>query len=172
MMFRIFAIFLAFLQICFGFLPKDLAQILQTQTKGEFKQTKIIPNFDFNITSFGEFELNKNTLFWSVLSPISSQIKINKDGIFEKNGEIWHKINSQGVDIFLDLLSLDFANLEKKFEIKLNGSPNSWQIELVPRGAILRQIFTNIEIFGSNFVKKIILNETNGEKTINEFDIK
>ena len=62
--------------------------------------------------------------------------------------------------------------LKAEFDINLVGTKESWKLNLMPKGYLISKIFKNIEISGSNYVKKIVLREINGDETINEFSIK
>jgi len=97
-------------------------------------------------------------------------IVINERGIFQKSGNQLIKID-QNFDkkLFLSIIKLDKAELEKEFIFKISGNKNNWKIELTPKNMLLKQIFTRILVGGDKFVKKIVLNEVSGDKTVNDF---
>ena len=70
----------------------------------------------------------------------------------------------------LDLLGGNTQGLEKQFDLKLNGNEKKWTLTLTPKTAITRQIFNRIEINGDTLVRKIELDEKQGDKTIMQFN--
>ncbi|MGB2553607.1 LolA family protein [Campylobacter sp. MOP51] len=141
---------------------------------GNFTQTKILKGFNNTFKSYGSFSLNENELLWQNSKPISSTLIINKDGVFQKNGDDLIK-TGQNFDekLFLALVRLDESELKKEFEYKISSSSKGWDIVLTPKNLLLKQIFTQISLSGDEFLKRLELDEVSGDKTINEFyDIK
>ncbi|QKF60780.1 LolA family protein [Campylobacter curvus] len=164
--------------LAIGLLAGDLEELrssIKTQNvKGNFTQTKILSGFDKPFKSYGSFALKDDELLWDTSRPIVSHVVINKEGIFQKNGKDLVK-TSQNFDegLFLSMVKLDTNELEKEFDIKFEGDiKKGWRIALEPKNLLLKQIFTQISIFGDKFVRKIELYEVSGDKTINEFEIK
>ncbi|MGN6898285.1 LolA family protein, partial [Neisseria sp. P0015.S002] len=59
--------------------------------------------------------------------------------------------------------------LEKQFDLKLNGNEKKRTLTLTPKNAITRQIFNRIEINVDTLVRKIELDEKQGDKNIMQF---
>ena len=102
---------------------------------------------------------------------------MRSDGIMQWNGSQWvnpnaSKLNGQSrqIKLFLDLLGGNTQGLEKQFDLKLNGNEKKWTLTLTPKTAITRQIFNRIEINGDTLVRKIELDEKQGDKTIMQFN--
>ncbi|MDO5046509.1 LolA family protein [Campylobacter sp.] len=154
---------------------EEIKSGIKTQDiSGNFTQTKILKGFKNEFKSFGSFELSQAELLWSSKKPIVSQVVINKDGIFQKNGEELVK-TTQNFDekLFLALVKLDESELKKEFDYEILSLNEGWRIVLTPKNILLKQIFTQISISGDKFVKRLELDEVSGDKTINEFyDIK
>lgn len=158
-------------EILFGISFSELKNNISiNNVYGDFNQSKIISGFNMPIKTSGSFRLYNNELFWYTKKPISSEIKINKDGIFLKENNTYKKTNDNGAkSIFIAIFSLDEKRLQKEFDIVLNGDHNSWNMILKPKNIFLKQIFDFIEIIGDKYIKKLIINEVSKDKTISEF---
>ena len=141
------------------------SQIKTQNISGDFAQTKFLSGFNVEFKSYGKFELSQSELLYDTLSPV-----INERGIFQKSGNQLIKID-QNFDkkLFLSIIKLDKDELEKEFIFKISGDKNNWKIELTPKNLLLKQIFTRILVGGDKFVRKIVLNEVSGDKTVNDF---
>ena len=109
--------------------------------------------------------------------PFETTLRVRSDGIMQWNGSQWvnpnaSKLNGQSrqIKLFLDLLGGNTQGLEKQFDLKLNGNEKKWTLTLTPKTAITRQIFNRIEINGDTLVRKIELDEKQGDKTIMQFN--
>lgn len=161
------ALFLCtFFSFLFAFDIQDLKLLQKNYISGKFTQIKQISGFKNELKSNGFFELKDRTLFWNMQEPLKSSIKIDSNGIFELVDSKWVK-NSRDYDkgLFLDIIDLNFANLAKNFDMNLSGDSKKWELLLTPKGQMLKKIFKNITIKGSNFVEEIILIENNGDST-------
>lgn len=157
---------------CFCFEIDDI-NFKTEQISGDFNQSKILVDFG-EIKSSGIFQISKDEIFWTTKKPILAEIKINKEGIFEKQNGIWIK-NSYDFDkkLFLNILNLNYDELKKDFDINLQKNGKKWKIKLNPKGKILQKIFENIEICGENFIENFNLTEKDGDKTlINFYNVK
>ena len=76
---------------------------------------------------------------------------------------------SQQIKLFLDLLGGNTQGLEKQFNLALSGTEKQWTLNLTPKTAVTRQIFNHIVISGDSVVRKIELDEKQGDKTVMQF---
>ena len=74
------------------------------------------------------------------------------------------------IQLFLDLLGGNTQGLEKQFDLALSGTEQQWTLQLTPKTAITRQIFTRIGISGDTVVRKIQLDEKQGDRTVMQFE--
>lgn len=143
----------------------ELKEYLKQSVHGDFYQEKRIVGFPQSIKTQGKFIIENRELVWQTQIPIQNTIKINSNGIYVLSPQkIWEKKDQQyDKQFFLDLIDLDFAQLQKNFNIKLSGTLSSWHIDLVPTGIILPKIFKTIKISGGKFIQYILLEEGNGD---------
>jgi len=146
-----------------------LAQTLQKpqNVQGNFVQQRQLKSLSKPMTTSGSFTLvPQKGLLWKMQKPFETTLRVRSDGIMQWNGSQWvnpnaSKLNGQSrqIKLFLDLLGGNTQGLEKQFDLKLT-----------PKTAITRQIFNRIEINGDTLVRKIELDEKQGDKTIMQFN--
>lgn len=147
---------------------------LKAGISGKFIQSKHIAGFVKPIKTSGGFTLDKNQLIWSAKSPIKSDTKITKEGVFILASNGWQKSKSN-VDskLLVAIFGLDIDELKKSFEISLSKQDTGFSLLLLPKSLLLKQIFQKIKISGDTQVKNITITETSGDETVNEFyDVK
>lgn len=146
-------------------------QLSYSQIQGNFTQEKRIQNLPHSIKTTGYFSITKKTLLWETKTPIPSSVKITNEGIYTLENGQWHPMgNSYSKQFFLSLINLDFAELQKNFQLLPQGNLEQWQIQLQPTGAIIRKFFKEIYIRGNHLVKEVVLEEANGDITTIRFD--
>lgn len=139
---------------------------------GSFVQEKHLRALAQPLTSSGRFELTtEQGLLWQLLSPLQRDYRIDEHGIAQRTPQGWQKQPGRDAaayqsKLFLALLRGDRQRLEEDFQVSHQGDANAWQIELVPRSALLQQIFSRITVQGGAQVERIELFETQGDRTL------
>ncbi|GKH60028.1 hypothetical protein CE91St25_03640 [Campylobacter ureolyticus] len=167
------ALFFVVLTSGFGCDEVRLKEMIKfTQVSGDFNQTKILKSFKNPLISKGVFKIYDNTFEQNTTTPFKASIKVDKSGVFEYRNGKFVKINSNfNEELFLAIFTLDFKKLQKNFNYEISFD-DGWNVALKPVG-IISKVFSKIEIYGKQYVEKIVLNEINGDKTIyNFFNIK
>ena len=161
-----------------AFSPAELAQTLQKpqNVQGNFVQQRQLKSLSKPMTTRAGLFVGQG-LLWKMQKPFETTLRVRSDGIMQWNGSQWvnpnaSKLNGQSrqIKLFLDLLRGNTQGLEKQFDLKLNGNEKKWTLTLTPKTAITRQIFNRIEINGDTLVRKIELDEKQGDKTIMQFN--
>ncbi|THF62499.1 outer membrane lipoprotein carrier protein LolA [Pseudothauera rhizosphaerae] len=153
----------------------DLAQ-LRTQlgaapvVRGSFVQEKHLRALPQPLVSRGEFVLVAGRgLLWQLQSPLAHTLRITPQGVARRLPDgSWQAADAGSRDngLFLALLAGDTQGLGESFDLRLEGSAADWRMVMTPSSAILRQIFTDIEIRGGALVQRIELRETQGDRTV------
>ncbi|WP_447594508.1 outer membrane lipoprotein carrier protein LolA [Aquipseudomonas campi] len=139
---------------------------------GDFVQEKHLRSLPQPLTSKGRFVLAKeHGLLWLLQSPLQQDYRINGNGIARRTPQGWQLVAQQNATaqqsrLFLAVLKGDSTGLRQDFEPSLSGTAEAWQLELAPRGVLLKQIFTRIRISGGALVQRIELLETQGDSTV------
>jgi len=150
----------------------DLQQHMQQSpvVRGNFVQEKHIRGLSQPLISQGRFTLAAGKgLLWHLTAPIQRNLRITEAGVAHNTGSQWRLESTQKnrqTQLFLAVLRGDSTELQKQFELALSGDEQHWQLTLTPKSAILRQIFTHIQISGGALVSTIELIETSGERTV------
>jgi hypothetical protein len=159
----------------------DLAQLSEQLAKpamvrGSFVQEKHLRALPQPLVSQGKFVLAKNFgLLWLLETPLRQDYRITNAGIARRETQgganVWKLLpgKSAGAEqnrLFLAVLQGDSSGLQRDFDLKLKGSADSWQLELVPRSLFLQQVFKQINIEGGELVRRIELLETQGDRTV------
>jgi len=155
----------------------DLQQLAQQLSqpavvRGDFIQEKHLRALPQPLTSQGHFVLARDHgLLWLLQQPIRQDYRITVKGIARRNEHGWLAIDPKGSSarqnqLFLAVLSGDTLALQRDFELTLSGEPSAWRLLLVPRGALLKQVFEAIEIEGGGTVAQVELREAQGDRTV------
>ena len=139
---------------------------------GHFVQEKHLRALPRPLTSTGRFVLAKDQgLLWFLHSPLQQDYRISAQGIARRNGESWQILPGKSAAaeqnrLFLAVLQGDSSGLQRDFELQLKGQPEHWQLSLIPRSLLLKQVFNQITIDGGQLVQRIELLETQGDSTV------
>jgi len=152
----------------------DLQKKLQQATvvRGDFVQEKHIAGLPIPLIGLGQFCLStQQGLLWDLTMPIKQRLRITEKGLArETSANQWQLeaglMNRQQTRLFLAVLNGDTSELQKQFQLALSGHNDNWQLTLTPKTALLKQIFTHIQINGGALVSQIELFETSGERTL------
>ena len=166
--------------LLWAFSTAELAQTLQkpANVQGAFTQQRYLKSLSKPMTTNGQCVLiPKRGLLWHMQKPFENRLRVRADGIMQWNGKSWVAANqskmngqSQQIRLFLDLLGGNTQGLEKQFDLQLSGSQQKWTLRLNPKTALMKQIFNHIEISGDSVVRRIELNEKQGDRTVMQFN--
>lgn len=141
--------------------------------RGHFVQQKFLRSLPQPLTSRGDFTLAAGRgLLWLLRSPIAQDLRISADGIARRGPDgAWqalpqHAGAGRENRLFLAVLAGDTRGLRENFDLTLTGAADAWQLVLLPRSALLRQIFENIQINGGKLVDRIELREVQGDRSV------
>jgi len=141
--------------------------------RGQFVQQKFLRSLPQPLTSRGDFTLAAGKgLLWLLRTPIAQDLRINADGIARRDESgAWqalpqHTGAGRENQLFLSVLAGDTRGLEENFDLALTGEATAWKLTLTPRSALLKQIFSTIQIDGGALVDRIELRETQGDRSV------
>ena len=153
----------------------DLQDLLQRpqNIKGDFTQLRYLKTMSKPVTVQGQFVLIPQAgLLWQMKKPFVDTIRVRKNGIEQLNNQNNWVVNKQSasaqknqVKLFLDLLAGQTKGLQSQFNLQLKGDAQKWQLHLLPKSMLMKQIFTRIDIQGDSLVRKISLFEAQGDRT-------
>jgi hypothetical protein len=158
----------------YAFDLKDLSNQLSKPSviRGPFIQEKHLRALPQPLVSRGTFVLAKEYgLLWLLKTPVQQDYRINVRGIARRDAAGWQMLPGKSAGpqqhhLFFAVLQGDSAELERDFELNLQGESNAWTLQLTPRSLLLKQIFTRIDISGGDYVQRIQLAESQGDSTV------
>ena len=172
----IFILGLFLSSVSFAFSEADLVKQLQQpqNVQGNFIQHRYLKALNKPIEMQGQFALlAQKGLLWQLEKPFNNSLRVTPNGIQQWNGTQWVNSGNVGqneqIGLFLGVLSGNIDGLKSQFDFALSGNANQWQLTLTPNSLLMQQIFTTIEISGDQTVKKLTLNEKQGDRTQIEF---
>lgn len=140
--------------------------------RGPFVQEKHLRALPQPLTSTGQFVLAKeHGLLWLLQAPLKQDYRIDGRGIARRTPQGWQAVAQQSASaqqnrLFLAVLKGDSSGLREDFDLALSGTSEAWQLDLTPRGVLLKQIFSAIRISGGALVQRIELKEIQGDSTV------
>ena len=145
--------------------------------QGRFTQQKYLRTLTKPVTTSGRFALRPgHGLFWHLQKPFELRLRVRRDGISRQDASgSWKSNGSQStqaaqVKLFMAVLGGDTAELQRHFTLKLSGSAGNWQLLLLPKTVVMKQVFENITISGDKLVRRIELKEKQGDRTVMQFE--
>ena len=162
---------------------QELSQVLTQVTSydevsGDFKQIKTIKKLNREFVSSGTFRISKKSgIVWSMQKPFVSEMTVNDSGIFERsaNGTV-KTISTKDNPVFAQFSKViqavffgNLSELESRFSLFYEKTPNGSRIGLVPREATIRKVVANIVMDMSANLDKVVITDGEGSPVTYEF---
>jgi len=162
---------------------QELSQVLTQVTSydevsGDFKQIKTIKKLNREFVSSGTFRISKKSgIVWSMQKPFVSEMTVNDSGIFERsaNGTV-KTISTKDNPVFAQFSKViqavffgNLSELESRFSLFYEKTPNGSRIGLVPREATIRKVVANIVMEMSANLDKVVITDGEGSPVTYEF---
>lgn len=122
--------------------------------KCKFKQEKNIVNIQKPIVSSGDFEFRKGEgVYFYTTYPIKSTTNYTNKNYKEVN------------NVISAISAKKYSKLEKDFDFYFTEKGSNWILGLKPKDKSTAVYLDNIQIEGSDYINKIKIVQTNGNKT-------
>lgn len=152
-------------------------QLQQNRTvQGQFTQQRYLASLSKPLQTQGQFVLlPRQGLWWDMRKPFVQQLRIRTDGIWQKTAAGWQKNNvtpamqQRQMQLFMDLFAGNTQHLQQQFDIRFNGTARRWQLSLLPKTMLMKQIFQHIDIAGDTVIRSVDILEKQGERTFMQF---
>lgn len=124
--------------------------------KCKFRQEKYFKNIEKPIVSTGDFEfIEKKGVYFYTKYPVQSTVDYTN-----KN---YRQIN----DVINAVSAKKYSRLEKEFNFYYEGNGDKWSLGMKPKKTSNAYDFVlSITIDGSNYIRRISIIQTNGNKTV------
>ena len=155
-----------------------VAQVLVL--RGEFTQQKRIEGFKNPLRSQGRFLLARDKgVVWTTLKPFPSEVVLTRDRILsrQRDGSTRVELDARQQpalravnEMMFALMSGDVKALTGRFDAQPQLLPNNgWKLVLKPRPGAVAQAFNSITLEGDRYVRRVGIDERNGDSTQLEF---
>lgn len=124
--------------------------------KCKFKQEKYINNIQKPLISTGDFEyIEGKGVYFHTTYPI--------DSTADYTNKNYKQIN----DVVKAIQSKKYSPLEKVFTFFFEDNQKEWTLGMKPKEkSDVSKVILNITVSGSDYIKQLIINQTNGNKTV------
>lgn len=140
---------------------KDLSYITKQipefgSIKCKFKQEKHLKNVQRPLISGGDFEFKKNEgVYFYTTYPIQSTTNYTNKN-YKQINEIINGISAK-----------KYSKLEKEFDFYFDSIGENWTLGLKPKKeSSAFDYITSIKIDGSDYIKRIVISQKNGNETV------
>ncbi|NHQ85423.1 outer membrane lipoprotein carrier protein LolA [Iodobacter sp. HSC-16F04] len=142
--------------------------------RGDFEQNKQVSGFKKPLVSRGDFLVARDLgVLWRTKTPFASTLKLSRDEIVAtQDGAVAFRLSASKEPsvrmingLLFSLMNGDVSSLGELFKIEGGVNGKAWQLTLTPRQAALGKIMRKIELSGDQFVRRILLDEANGDQT-------
>lgn len=149
--------------------------------RGQFEQQKNVAGFRKPLVSSGDFLLWRgHGVLWHTRKPFDSTLVVRRDklSVTQAGGRASYQIDVEhepGLrrvnELLFALFSGDVVNLQKHFRIEgaLSGK-HEWKLVMTPSSDGLAQVFRRVELEGDRHVRRMRLEEANGDASLIRFD--
>ena len=146
--------------------------------RGEFEQSKQVVGFKKALLSKGDFLVARDRgVIWRTREPFAGVLKLTPNEIVAtQGGALAFKLSANTEPtvrvingVMFSLLNGDVAALAEQFKIEGVAEAKSWSLTLVPKQAAFAKIMTRIELSGDVYVRRIAMDEANGDRTVIQF---
>lgn len=146
------------------------------EVHGDFVQQRHLRALPQPLRSHGRFALRPGqSLVWHVLKPFEQKLRIDDQGIQHWRDGRWQAdprpqaASKAQLAFFMDMIGGRFGKLGQHFSMKLSGDEKRWQLDLAPSSALMKQIFSRIDIAGDSHVRQVQLHEVQGDRIVIDF---
>jgi hypothetical protein len=157
-----------------SFMQLSRVASMPDEMQGNFRQEKYLAVIDASLKSSGRYSYQRGeSIRWQILEPIQSELLMTPEGLSSRQGDDEllrldtdsHPGAAMMGDILFALFGAQWERLEKYFELSGKIEGQQWQAVLIPRDAIVGQLFNRVELQGAGLLELVVLHETGGDIT-------
>ncbi len=142
--------------------------------RGEFEQSKQVQGFKKPLQSKGDFLVARERgVIWRTREPFAGVLKLTPTEIVATQGsDVAFRLSATTEPtvrvingLLFALLNGDVAALDAQFKMEGSVQAKTWTLNLVPKQAAFTKILTHVELSGDLYVRRVVLDEANGDRT-------
>jgi hypothetical protein len=136
--------------------------------KLHFKQEKHLQETERVLVSRGVLTVApKLGVDWHVLKPFESEWTVTRDGRVLRGPK--SGATTAVANLLMGLFSADIEQLKSLFHVYWQKQSAGWWLGLKPKKARLKKAIDSIAVAGSEYVKRVEVNEASGDHTVIQF---
>jgi len=141
---------------------------------GRFDQTKTLAGMKNRLASDGRFcVLAGKGVLWRTLHPFPDTLRLTHDEIVRyRDGQVANRLDAKTEpvvrminSVLFSLLSGDLSQLDALFDVEGTADAHGWHVTLNARKPELAQALGRIELDGDAYVRRIVMQEPDGDRT-------
>lgn len=134
--------------------------------RGDFKQTKTIPQINKDFVSNGKFVIaNGKGILWNTEKPFASKLSISNTKMVQQNASgARSEIKAEDNVVFAQISSTiqavfsgNTSKLQKEFKVYFQKNGKNWIIGLIPVEKTVQKAIASIELTGSTWLSTVKL---------------
>ncbi len=142
--------------------------------RGEFEQSKQVQGFKKPLLSKGDFLVARERgVIWRTREPFAGVLKLTPNEIVATQGsDVAFRLTAATEPtvrvingLLFALLNGDVAALDAQFKLDGSVQAKAWTLNLTPKQAAFAKILAHVELSGDQYVRRVVLDEANGDRT-------
>ncbi|MGC0151706.1 outer membrane lipoprotein carrier protein LolA [Chromobacterium vaccinii] len=142
--------------------------------RGAFEQSKQVNGFAKPLRSRGVFLVSRDKgVLWDTQKPFASRLRLTRGEIVAtQNGAVSFQLSAAKEptvrminELMFSLLGGNLQALDNYFAIAGGQDGKAWRLTLTPKQAALGKVMRRIELSGDQYVRAIVIDESNGDST-------
>lgn len=126
-----------------------------------FKQSKFLAGLPRALISSGEVTVTQEAVVWVTTAPQQQTLRITSQGIFAGNATQSATGSEAIAELLLAVLKHDQDTLKTQFDLHVIDNC----VQMTPRNDALSSVIQSIKSCGDARVERVVLQESNGNKT-------
>lgn len=142
--------------------------------RGHFEQTKHVAGFSRPLRSSGDFLVARDHgVLWRTREPFAGELRLTREAIVAtESGQTAFRLTADEEPtvrvingLMFSLLNGEVNRLGEHFTIDGRAGGDGWTLALQPRQTGLAKLLTGVTLEGDRHVRRIVLDEANGDRT-------
>ena len=144
--------------------------------RGDFEQAKTVTGFAKPLHSSGDFLVARGRgVLWRTDQPFAAELRLTRNEIqTSQGGAVIFKLDAAKEPtvrvingLMFALLNGDLVQLGELFDFagSLAATGKGWTLALTPKQPALARLLKKVELQGDTLVRRILIDEANGDKT-------
>jgi hypothetical protein len=149
--------------------------ISRPEASGTFTQKRLFKGMSKPLISKGDFAYAQHKgLLWRTMAPIENELFADGQGVqtsqMGSTQTSSGKVEEKVTHLIFSLLAMDIGKLKEDFTVATVWQGDTWQLDLIPKSALIAAAIKNIVISGTSRLNYLQLTTQQGDVTQITFD--